>query len=184
MLHSMFVLALGFESERPGAHTLHSGRLAQLGERRVRNAEVGSSILPPSTNTFLTIPSVLSTPDQASGSTFRFAIGIPLGSVAKLADVFRHSERIHHGHHGHGRRGQRDVRHVHRHRLVFRVNLVGGRFTFAENSNLTKDFLAPLSARAASSKGLMASEANLKRRSLRRHASCERSGRSGPDQEG
>ncbi len=29
-----------------------SGRLAQLGERRVRNAEAGSSILPPSTNTF------------------------------------------------------------------------------------------------------------------------------------
>ncbi len=32
------------------AANLNSGRLAQLGERRVRNAEVGSSILPPSTN--------------------------------------------------------------------------------------------------------------------------------------
>ena len=64
MLHSMFVLALGFESERPGAHTLHSGRLAQLGERRVRNAEVGSSILPPSTNIL-----------QKTGKTLRVAVG-------------------------------------------------------------------------------------------------------------
>ena len=37
----------GFE-ERTGC-LADSGRLAQLGERRVRNAEVGSSILPPST---------------------------------------------------------------------------------------------------------------------------------------
>ena len=33
-----------------------SGRLAQLGERRVRNAEVGSSILLPSTNLFTVFP--------------------------------------------------------------------------------------------------------------------------------
>ena len=59
----MFVLALGFESERPGANNLQSGRLAQLGERRVRNAEVGSSILPPSTN----IP-------HKTGKTLRVAV--------------------------------------------------------------------------------------------------------------
>ena len=50
-----------------------------------------------------------------SGSTFRFTIRIPLGSVANSPTCSVTHERIHHGHHGHGRDGQRDVRHVHRH---------------------------------------------------------------------
>ena len=50
------VLNFGFVHERsdlavqPGTNITQSGRLAQLGERRVRNAEVASSILAPSTN--------------------------------------------------------------------------------------------------------------------------------------
>ena len=47
VLHSWFVHGWCFAA---WVHSNQSGRLAQLGERRVRNAEVGSSILLPSTN--------------------------------------------------------------------------------------------------------------------------------------
>src|SRR5207344_93632 len=42
-------------SSRVGSGSPQSGRLAQLGERRVRNAEVGSSSLLPSTKFFTNI---------------------------------------------------------------------------------------------------------------------------------
>jgi hypothetical protein len=45
-----FVPTRGLPAVRTGTHNPQSGRLAQLGERRVRNAEVGSSSLLPSTN--------------------------------------------------------------------------------------------------------------------------------------
>ena len=47
MLCFLVAVALGFAPEARAS--FGSGRLAQLGERRVRNAEVASSILAPST---------------------------------------------------------------------------------------------------------------------------------------
>ena len=44
-----------------------SGRLAQLGERRVRNAEVGGSIPPPSTNNTGSIPETWETLSERMG---------------------------------------------------------------------------------------------------------------------
>jgi hypothetical protein len=67
-----------FRSILLGRHRsiLRSGRLAQLGERRVRNAEAGGSIPPPSTNLYALSVSwcpgvfVVSAADQNSDQTF------------------------------------------------------------------------------------------------------------------
>ena len=62
VLHSWIVCR---PSPRSGTAVQIGGRLAQLGERRVRNAEVASSILAPSTNTFRKVSLVRTAADAA-----------------------------------------------------------------------------------------------------------------------
>ena len=87
LLKPVRVLDFGFAVTRcfpPCVACRHRGRLAQLGERRVRNAEVASSILAPSTTShFLTYPAVglASHRPGSRRAIARRAVPHPLGRV-------------------------------------------------------------------------------------------------------
>ena len=72
-----YAKAIGHDNEASDSRACMSGRLAQLGERRVRNAEVRSSILLPSTK-FLNKSADSDAEGASPSSALRLRVGRPV----------------------------------------------------------------------------------------------------------